>query len=148
MENNAITARLFVDPGSTSAGWALYYGNTFVSSGTVAAKGRNQFARLAKIAAGFSAAFTALQIDEIHIETLNYQTHYACIWSVGVIGALFAAKGSDVHQDVFITAWQNHANWKHEKGDWAAHGCKSEDEFAAKCMGRWWLAKSEGTISK
>jgi hypothetical protein len=78
--------------------------------------------------------------DSVHIETLNYGTHYMCIWSVGVIGALFASNGSNVFQDVPIKSWQRHSNWENEKGDWARYGHASEDEFAAVCMGRWYLA--------
>lgn len=144
--------RLFIDPGSNSAGWALFDGPTLIDSGTIAAKkNRNQFVRLAEIVCGFRAVFQLdylgkTKISEVHIETLNYQTAYACIWSVGVIGTLFASHGAAVSQDVFITAWQKHANWKEEKVDWKVHGCTSEDEFAARCMGRWWLAKLQGDI--
>ena len=144
----AAQTRLFIDPGSTSAGWALYVGNEKVSSGTVSAKGKNQFSRLAEILNGFRMTFDLnftgrTPIEEVHIETLNYKTHYACIWSVGVLGTLFAAHGAVVSQDLFITAWQKYNNWTEEKVDWAAHGCQSEHEFAAVCMGRWWLSTQE-----
>jgi hypothetical protein len=138
--------RLFVDPGSTSAGWALYDGDTLLRSGTCATKkGGNAFARLAAIGQQFIAAFsldfkTTTPVNEVHIETLNYQTHFMCLWSVGVIGFLFAHHGASVYQDVWIKSWQKHANWAAEKDSWQPRGYDSQDEWAAICMGAWWLA--------
>lgn len=138
--------RLFIDPGSTSAGWALYEGDTLVDSGTCATKkGGNAFNRLSAIAHGFISAFhldfaTKTAVDEVHIETLNYQTHFMCIWSVGVIGFLFAHHGAAVYQDVWIKSWQLHAGWAAEKDAWQTRGYKSQDEWAAVCMGAWWLS--------
>jgi Holliday junction resolvasome RuvABC endonuclease subunit len=131
---------MFIDPGSTSAGWALFHDDTLVSSGTVDATGKDQFARLTDIRQGFQYLYASMvRIDEVHIETLNYQTAYACIWSVGVIGQLFQERGATVSQDVYIKSWQKHAGYKKGDGQWKLNACTSEDEWAAICMGRWWL---------
>jgi hypothetical protein len=145
--------RLFVDPGSTSAGWALYDGERLLDSGTCAAKkGGNAFDRLSVVGRGFIEAFhldfkSKSNIDEVHIETLNYQTHFMCLWSVGVIGFLFATHGVSVYQDVWIKSWQKHAGWAAVKDAWKERGFKSQDEWAAVCMGAWWLsALKEGEL--
>jgi hypothetical protein len=134
-----------VDPASKSVGWALFEGEYLRASGSVVVKGKNQFNRLAEIYAAFYAGFgdvmspTTGSLDEVHIETLNYGTHFACIWSVGVIGALFARLGANVSQDIYIKAWQKHADWGRKKGQFETFGYKTEDEFAAVCMGNWYI---------
>jgi hypothetical protein len=134
--------RLFVDPGSKSAGWALYEGPNFIASGTCAAEGVNPFTRLNVVLRLLSQQLNdKWPVDEAHIERLNYKTHYICLWSVGVLGSYLAGRGAEVQQDIDISPWQKHNNWKEEKGDWKTHGFASEDEFAAVCMGRWWLWK-------
>lgn len=142
--------RLFVDPGSKSAGWALYKDDVCVEHGTWGASKGPPFERLAEILSKVERELHhwqpahRIRIEEAHIETLNYGTSYICIWSVGVIGAMLQIWGIQVAQDIPIKSWQKHANWAEEKKDWAAHGCSSEDEFAAVCMGRWYMAEKVG----
>lgn len=91
-------------------------------------------------------------LDEVHIEQLNYGTHFKCLWSVGVI---FAAFGDVpvVEQDISPSSWKKHANWDGHAVDKGPHQGLLEDERAARCMGEFYTqtfkvkacSKCEGT---
>ncbi len=143
--------KLFIDPGSKSLGWALFdEAGRFVRAGTLTAKGKDAFKRLGEIYDQLQALVTTLGIgkeDEVHIETLNYGTHYMCIWSVGLAGGVLAATGAFVDQDVYIKSWQKAANWAETQYLWESllspQVFDSEDAWAAYNMGIYWL-KREG----
>src|SRR5688572_25877167 len=109
--------RLFIDPGSISTGWALFVGSTFMMSGTVASaqadKGdADAFRRLALIVGRYGPLSQEL-LDEVHFEQLVTRTHHYTHWSVGAIGAFFAACNKDVEvlADVAISSWQRFCGW-------------------------------------
>lgn len=134
---------LFIDPASISAGWAFFVDGRFVATGTVCArKSDNQFRRLVAIYQGFEKVYERYKPEDVHIEQLNYGVQYACLWSVGVIGFLFASRNVMVAQDIPVTSWQSACNWKSIKEQWIKNqDFSSEDAFAAYQMGRWFVGE-------
>lgn len=137
--------RIFIDPASRSSGWAQFIGPKFEKAWTFELKDKDPFVRLHQLSSLVHNFVVDGSVQEAHIETMNYGVHYACIWSVGVIGATLARKDIKVEQDIPVKAWQKDANWKetqylwetiHSPWPWA-----SEDEWAAYNMGVWWLKK-------
>lgn len=142
---------LFIDPGSKSLGWALFRDDgSFVEAGTLAAKGKDAFKRLSEIYGQVVTLAKKVDLgpeDEVHIETLNYGTHYMCIWSVGLAGGVLSSYGALVEQDVYIKSWQKSADWAKTQEMWReVHGPQvfdSEDAWAAYHMGIYWIRKRE-----
>lgn len=138
--------RLFVDPGSKSAGWAYFEGKKCIAVGTWRMTEKNAFSRLAKL---FTLAmFTVLQYSpaEVHFEIMNHRVHHIVIQSVGVIGAAAASKAR-VSESVPIKSWQKHCNWEEIQHKWETVDSPvlfdSEDAWAAYWQGVWWLAEQE-----
>lgn len=137
---------MFIDPASRSSGWSLFNGGSLVKSGTISISNDDPYRRLADIydaylALGFFLSQTGLRPGAVHVEQLPRSCHIYTHYSVGIIGAALCQTGAQVKGDVPIKAWQKHANWKARLKDWAKEGYKSEDEFAAVCMGKYWLAE-------
>ena len=147
--NKDTVLRLFIDPGSKSCGWALFRGSNFEKAGTFKIDKRwEAFKRLGNLVEQISAWYCtnkAGEIAEVHIETLNYQTHFVTIHSVGVIGATFSCFNiPTIEQDIPIKSWQKFAEWDKIQDWWAEDRPQvwlwdSEDAWAAYWMGRYWL---------
>lgn len=137
---------LFIDPASRSSGWAQFLDGKFEKAWTLSFKDKDQFQRLVKIRETIKQLIKPGDVDEAHIETMNYGVHYACIWSVGVIGETLASMGIKVYQDIPVSAWQKASDWKNIQHMWnEVHAPKvfeSEDEWAAYHMGIYWLKKN------
>lgn len=135
---------LFVDPGSRSTGWALFENNKFVRSGTITNKSPNVFARLWAFWSAYKTLGEDLHPDEVHIERMNYKTHFYCTWSAGLIGtALHAAGVPKVEQDISPGTWQKAVDWKGGQEALLEHRERvdSLDELAAISMGIYWGTK-------
>jgi hypothetical protein len=135
---------LFVDPGSKSAGWAFFIDGSFHSAGSLTSKHKDGFQRLGVISENFRKIVSDLSPNEVHFETLNYRTHYICIWAVGSLGAIAASCGvQTVAQDVYIKSWQKHCNWEEIQYKWEEVDrpwvFDTEDAWAAYWQGIWWL---------
>jgi hypothetical protein len=116
-----VGVKLFCDPGSKSAGWALFKGRELLASGTCAAEQTSAsesdaFRRLAVIMKKF-AALGSYQFEEVFIEQLNTRTHHYTHWAVGAIGGLLAASGAPVRACVNPMSWQKYCGWVKKKKD-------------------------------
>lgn len=131
--------RLFIDPASISSGWALYEGAKLVAHGTVATEKKwSVFVRLHDIWRQYrQLSFTNL--DEVHIEKLPRRCHHYTMWSVGVIGHALVPLTSKIDDEAPVKSWQKHVSWRDVEGSWKERGYKSEDEFAAVCIGKWYV---------
>lgn len=132
-------SRLFIDPASISSGWALYRGSTLVDHGTVLADKRlGVFARLQSIATHYKELSKRLSYEEFHIEKMPRRVHYYTIWSCGVIGTSLKHSLCDGKDDIPVRSWQKFVDWDTIRDDWEGQYV-SQDEWAAICMGRYYL---------
>ena len=132
--------RLFIDPASISSGWAYFKGLELVSHGTISTNAKSSiFDRLSSIWVGYRHLDFSGPIQEVHIEKLPRRCHHYTMWSVGVIGHALTRLTLNIKDDVPVKSWQKHANWQRESDVWKRLGYSSEDEFAAICMGYWYI---------
>lgn len=132
--------RLFIDPASISSGWAIFQGKELQSHGTIAvSKKFSIFNRLEYLRNCYSSTFNRAGFDEVHIEQLPGRCHHYTHWSVGVIGTALQPYAKTVAGDIPVRSWQKSTGWREIETEWAERGYKSEDEFAAVCMGRYWI---------
>jgi hypothetical protein len=110
--------RLFVDPGSNSAGWALFEGAELLCSGSVLANPKKSaFARSAEIGRKFQAQ--ALEFQDLGLawsESLLERVPNACAvqvhHAVGVIGAALSPYSNvKVEPTLIPSAWQKFCGW-------------------------------------
>ncbi len=137
---------LFIDPASKSTGWALFDADGVLKeSGTIVAEESSDvFTRLSDLYSQYYQLRVCRKIREVHIEQLVRNTHIYTHWSVGVIGAaLRQFTDTEVYADISISSWQKFAEWKGEREPLAADVFEvdSEDELAARAMGRFWFAE-------
>lgn len=134
--------RLFIDPASKSAGWALFEGRTLIDHGTILVDGgRNVEHRLADMFRRFQQLGQSLDWEEAHIEQLVRMTHIYTHYSVGVIMAALCTPNNfkPVRGDVPISSWQKVSGWKTGRALIAGIEVESEDEAAAISMGIYWV---------
>ena len=135
--------RMFIDPASISSGWAIYLGKELEKSGTIAVdKKFNVFVRLMHLSALYRQLMVSGSVDEVHIELLPRRCHHFTHWSVGVIGSTLQAYGGTISSDIAVKSWQKWTDWERKSAKWRTLGYKSEDEFAAVEMGRFWTEKN------
>jgi Holliday junction resolvasome RuvABC endonuclease subunit len=149
-------ARLFIDPGSKSLGWAMFEGDFLISHGTVAVKGL-WHQRLQDLQYELSyGRVSSCRVEEVHIEnvprvrTCSIYVHYA----IGVVAS--AANAETVLVDIPVKSWQKHVGWKKNKKTKKISVSKehkhlwnsvdSEDELAAICMGLWFNSQERGVV--
>lgn len=133
--------RLFIDPASISTGWALFKGKKFLKSGTVVVKGEIS-KRLVGLHWRYRHLFqgrTLVDLKECHIEQFGGRPHRYLVFAVGVLlSAVDYAE--EAKQDVPVSSWQKHVDWKKERLMLKPYFDKveSEDELAAIGMGLWY----------
>lgn len=144
--------RLFVDPGSISAGWALFKGKSFLRSGTLKVpnpKGK-PFERLAKLQQlweGTLDSGTVGKVEEVHIEYFRKNLAPALWGSVWILGTSAQRRGIKVYQDCWMASWQRFCGFK--KGEpptfsklkkYYKELSEREDELSAVGVGLWWTS--------
>lgn len=143
-QENEHRRRLFIDPASNSTGYAFFVGATLVQSGNIVVDNKKKPTRpdadkLRDLFEEYHELSIALAPDEVHIEQLNYGTHFKCIWSVGAIMAAFG-NGPVVQQDISPGSWKKHAQWDGHDTTAGPYQGLLEDERAARCMGDYYLS--------
>jgi len=110
--------RLFIDPGSKSLGYAIFEDNELVESGTIKSTASKKVGyRLQEIRKGLKKATSRWKFDEVHIEKLNYRTHYYVMWCVGVVVELYG-NSEHISDDIAVTSWKSFYKLKQsDKGD-------------------------------
>lgn len=155
-----------IDPGTKSTGWSFWVNRQMVEHGTIRCtdfKTSWEF-RLAEIGIQYKNLYKMLKPDIVYIERLVRNTHIYCHYSVGHVGAIFAANGVICSPSISIKSWEAHVKWHQErrplkqyfKSDWTVvrsekkplqekhfRGIKSEDEGAAIGMGKYLFEKGE-----
>lgn len=149
---------MFVDPGSTKIGWALFADKKLAVSGRFHAKSKDKFERIADVWRLFYNLMTKYKIEEIHIESLNIpmarhmaMNMKALFYSVGAIAAACAIYNIPVKDDINVPAWKKYIDWnktktregKREKLKPYIQKGMSEDEMAAISMGLYFVNKEK-----
>lgn len=159
--------RLFIDPGTTSTGWAVFDRWALVDSGTVAVTAAvrklEAFDRIAYIRRCYvrllQTKFRNVTFGECHIERMNRQVHISVCWSVGMFGELMTNHSTKVDQEISPTAWQKYVGWSvDDKTDevTVTHPiaiqqqklASSKDQLTAVCMGLYFIAQLDGSNGK
>lgn len=136
--------RVFVDPASRSAGYAVYDDEKLIESGTLLAVGDDEVERMVQLWAGFKKVAERIKPEELYVERMNYQVHYLVQWAVGIVKTVFAIYGgTKVHGDVSPNSWK--AFLKREAltlgGIKAMNDTSSDDEAVAIGLGLWFFDK-------
>lgn len=150
--------RIFVDPGSTKIGWALFVDKKLAVSGRFQAKAKDKFVRIADIWRLFYNLMTKYKVEEVHIECINIpmtrqiaMNMKALFYSVGAIASACAIYNVTVQDDINVPAWKKYIDWnktktregKREKLKPYIQKEMSEDEIAAISMGLYFVNKEK-----
>lgn len=102
------------------------------------------FTRLSALLTRYQELANLIYPKEVHIELLPRTCHIYTHYSVGVIGLVFAARGSTVAGDIPVKSWQKAVEWEGARTPLAPYkdAVHSEDELAAIGMGLFYVNRA------
>lgn len=133
--------RLFIDPGTNSAGWAIFRNDLLVEHGTWIFEGKPLPERLFLLAKTVKNCCLQYRPDEVYFERMNRIVNVAVIWAVGIIVfASYVGTGGRAKVGTAYSDQISPSSWKKYDKENQAYNqyrpqCDSDDETVAIMMG-------------